>query len=93
MIRVLRETVFSEMDFFSFLSSSFYLDLSILVYKTCKPSKIFRGGDRGVREVLGMDKSMGVYISPHLMFSITFVSGMHFHNHLSISISPKIVKD
>ena len=46
-----------------------------------------------MREGLGMDKIMGFYISPHLMFSITFVSVMHFHNHLCISISPKILKE
>ena len=51
------------------------------------------GGDRGVREGFGMDKIMGFYISPDLMFSITFVSVMNFHNHLCISISPKIVKE
>ena len=40
-----------------------------------------------------MDKIMGFYISPDLMFSITFVSVMHFHNHLCMSISPKILKE
>ena len=40
-----------------------------------------------------MDKIRGFYISPRLMFSITFFSVMHFHNHLCISISPKILKE
>ena len=46
-----------------------------------------------MQEGLGMDKIMGFYYSPHLMFSITFVSVMHFHNHLCISISPQILKE
>ena len=46
-----------------------------------------------MRDGLGMDKIMGFYISPHLMFSITFVFVMHFHNYLCISISPKILKE
>ena len=46
-----------------------------------------------MREGLGIDKIMGFYISPDLMLSITFVSVMHFHNHLCISISPKILKE
>ena len=33
------------------------------------------------------------YIFPDLMFSITYVSGMHFHNRLFISISLKILKE
>ena len=44
-------------------------------------------------EGLGMDKIMGFFISPDLMFFITFVSVMHIHNHLCISISPKIPKE
>ena len=36
---------------------------------------------------------MGFYISPHLMFSITFVSVMHFHNNFCISITTKIIKE
>ena len=40
-----------------------------------------------------MDKIMGFYISPDLMFSMTFVSVMHFHNHLCISIPTKILKE
>ena len=55
--------------------------------------KIPRGSGWRVREGLGMDKIMGFYISPDLMFSITFVSVMHFHNQLCISISPKILKE
>ena len=51
------------------------------------------GGGRGVREGLRMNKIMGFYISPDLMFFITFVSVMHFHNHLYISISPKIINE
>ena len=47
----------------------------------------------GVCEGLGMDKIMGFYISSGLMFSITFVSVMHFHDHLCISISPEILKE
>ena len=39
-----------------------------------------------------MDKIMGLYISPDLIFSITFVSVMNFHNHLCMSISTKILK-
>ena len=46
-----------------------------------------------MREGLWMDKVMGFYISPDLMFSITLVSVMRFHNYLCISISPKILKD
>ena len=59
----------------------------------CIPSKIPRGGGRGVREGLGMDKIIGFYISPDLMFSITLVTVMHFHNYLCISISVKILKE
>ena len=59
----------------------------------CIPSKIPRGGGRGVQEGLGMDKGMGFFISHNLMFSITFFSVMHFHNHLCISISPEILKE
>ena len=46
-----------------------------------------------MRDGLGMDKIMGFYISFDLIFSITFVSVMYFHNHSSISISPKILKE
>ena len=46
-----------------------------------------------MRDGLGMDKIMGFSIFPHLMFSITFVSVMHFHNYLCISISPKVLKE
>ena len=46
-----------------------------------------------MREGLGMDKIMLSYISPDLMFSITLISVMHFHNHLCNSISPKILKE
>ena len=35
----------------------------------------------------------GFLYSPHLMFSIIFVSVMHLHNHLCTSISPKILKE
>ena len=49
-------------------------------------------------EGLGMDKIMGFYISPDLMFPlhlyllcISIYAFMHFH--LCISISPKILKD
>ena len=59
----------------------------------CIPRKITRGGGVGVREGLGMDKFIGFYISPYLMFPITFASVMHFHNHLSISLSSKILKE
>ena len=85
--------VLREMKFFAFLSLTFNFDIKFQYIKTCIPSKIPRGGGRGVREGLGMDKIMGFYISPDLMFSITFVSVMHFHNHLCISISPKILKE
>ena len=39
-----------------------------------------------------MDKIMGFSIFPDIMFSITFVSVMLFHNNLYTSISPKILK-
>ena len=81
------------MKFFAFLSLTIDFKIKIQYIKTYIPSKIPRGGNRGVREGLGMDKIMGFYISPDLMFSITFVSVMHFHNNLCISISPKILKE
>ena len=59
----------------------------------CIPSKIPRRCGRGVREDLGMDKIMGFYISPDFIFSITFVTLMHFRNLLCISISHKILKE
>ena len=46
-----------------------------------------------MREGLGMDKIMRFYISPDLIFSITVVSVKHFHNHLCIFISPKVLKE
>ena len=46
-----------------------------------------------MREGLGMAEIMGLYISPHLMFSITLVSVMHIHDFLCISISPEILKE
>ena len=82
MIRVLRDTVFSKMKFFSFLSLTFNFDIKFQYIKTCIPPTRWSG----VRESLGIDKIMGFYISPHLMFSITFVFVMHFHNHLCISM-------
>ena len=85
--------VFREMKFFAFLSLTFHFDIKFQYIKICIPSKIPRGGGLGVREGLGMDKIMRFYISPDLMFSITFVSVMNFHNHLCISISPKILKE
>ena len=85
--------VLREMKFFAFLSLTFNFDIKFQYIKTCIPSKIPRGGGRGVREGLGMDKIMGFYISSDLMFSIPFVSVMHFNNHLCISISPKILKE
>ena len=81
------------MKFFAFLSLTFNFDIKFQYIKTCIPSKIPRGGGRGVREGLGMDKVIGLYISPDLMFSITCVSVLHFHNHLLVSISPKILKE
>ena len=85
--------VLREMQFFAFLSLTFDFEIKFQYIKTCIPSKIPRGGGRGVREGLGMDKIMGFYISPDLMFSITFVSVMHFHNHLCISILPEVLKE
>ena len=73
------------MMFVVFLSFNF--NILISVYKTCIPSKILKGGGRGVREGLGIDKVMDFYISPYLMFSITFNFVMHFHNQLCISIN------
>ena len=93
MIRILKETVYSEMKFFAFLSLTLNFNIKFQYIKTCIPSKIPMGGGRGVREGLGMDKIMGFYISPDLRFSITFVSVMHFHNHLCFSISPKTLKE
>ena len=92
-MRVLRDTDFSEMKVFAFLSLTLNFNIKFQYIKTCIPSKIPRRGGWGVQEGLGMDKIMGFYISPHLMFSITFISLMHFHNHLCISISPKILKE
>ena len=80
------------MKFFAFLSLTFNFEIKIQYIKTYIPSKIPRGGGRAVREGLGMDKIMGFYIFPDFMFSITFFSVMHFHNHLCISISPKNAK-
>ena len=85
--------VLRDMTFLAFLSLTFNFDITFQYIKTCIPSKIPRGGGRGVWEGLGMDKIMGFYISPYLMFAITFFSVMHFHNHLCISISPKILKE
>ena len=93
MIRVLRETLFSEMKFLAFLCLTFNFEIKFHYIKRFIPSKIPGGLGRGVREGLGMDKVMGFYKSSDLMFSITFVSVMHFHNHLCISISPKILKE
>ena len=86
-------TFFSEMNFFDFLSLTFNFDILFHYIKTCLPSTIPKGGGRGVLEGLRMDKIMGFYISPHLMLSIPFVSVRHFHNHLCIFISPKILND
>ena len=85
--------VLREMKFFAFLSLTFNFNIKFLYIKTCIPSKIPRGGGRGVQEGLGTDTIMGFYISSDLMFFITFVSVMHFHNHLYISISPKIINE
>ena len=92
MIGVLRGTFLSEMKFFAFVSLTLNFNIKFQYIKRCIPSKIPRGGDWGMREALWMDKIMGLYIFPHLMFSILFVSVMHFHNHLCFSISPKILK-
>ena len=46
-----------------------------------------------MREGLRMDKIMGFYSSPHLMFSIMFVSVRYFHNQLCIYKTPKILKE
>ena len=86
-------SVLREMKFFAILSLTFNFNIKFQYIITCMPSKIPRGGGRGVREGLGMDKIMGFSISPDLMFSITFVSVIHFHNHLCISTSPKILKE
>ena len=83
--------VLREMKFIAFLSQTFIFDIKFQYIKTCIPSKIPRGGGGGVWKGLGMDKVMGFYISPDLMFSIIFFSVMHFHDHLCISISPKIL--
>ena len=95
MIRVFRETVFSEMKFFAFLSLTLSLNFKFQYIKTCIPSKIPRGGGQGVREGLGMDKIMGFYIFPDFIFSIIIIYVMLFHNHLCISNSPilKILKE
>ena len=44
--RVLRESVFSEMNFFALLSLTFKFDILFQYIKTCIPSKIPRGGGR-----------------------------------------------
>ena len=85
--------VLRKMMLFAFLSQTFSFDIKFQYIITCIPSKIPRGGGRGVREGLGMNKIIAFYISPDLMFSITLFSVMHFHNHLCISISPKILKE
>ena len=64
--------VLREMKFFAFLSLTFNFDIKFQSIKLCTISKIPRGGGRGVREGLGMDKIMCFYISLDLMFSITF---------------------
>ena len=56
------------MKFFDFLSLTFNFDIKFQYIKACIPSKIPRGRGWGVREGLGMDKIMGFYISPDLMF-------------------------
>ena len=40
---------------------NFYLYVKFQYIKTCEPSKIPRGGGRGVREGLGMEKIIGFY--------------------------------
>ena len=92
-VKQVNETVFSEMNFFDFLSLTFHFDIKFQYIKMCIPSKISRGGGWGMWQGLGMDKIMGFYISPYLMFSIMFASVRHFHNHLYISISPIIIKE
>ncbi len=47
--------VLREMKFFVFLSLNLNFDSKFQYIKTCIPSKIPRGGGRGVREGLGMD--------------------------------------
>ena len=58
MVRVLTETVFSssEMKFFAFLSLTLNINFKFQYIETCIPGKMPRGGGRGVREGLGMDK-------------------------------------
>ena len=81
MIRVLRETVYSEIKFFAFLSLTNNFEIIFKYIQTCILIKIPRRGGQGVREGFGRDQIMGFYIFPDLMFSITFDSVMHFHNH------------
>ena len=93
MIRVLRETVFSEMKFFTFLSLTFNFNIKFQYNKRVYPAKSLEEVVWGCGRALGWINFLGFYISPHLMFSITFVSVMHFHNQICISISPKIPKE
>ena len=60
--------VLREMKFFVFLSLTFNFDIKFQYIKTCIPSKIPGGGGRWVREGFGMDKIIGLYISPYLCF-------------------------
>ena len=80
---------FRDEVFLLFCLWLFILILNFSISKRVYPGK----GGWGVREGLGTDQVMVFYISPHLMLSIMFFSFMHFHNHLFISISPKILKE
>ena len=82
--------VLREMKFFAFLSLTFNFNNKFEYIKRVYPAKSLGEVVGGVREGQGMDKIMGFYISPDLMFSTTFFFVIYFHNHLCISISPKI---
>ena len=72
--------VLRKMKFFAFLSLTFNFDIKFQHIKTCIPSKIPRGGGRGVREGLGMAKNMDFYIANFLSIwsCITLVSDIHY---------------
>ena len=81
------------MKCFAFLSLNFNFNIKFQYIKLCIPYKIPGEVVGGCGMAWGWIKLWVFYISPDLMFYITFVSGMHFHNHLSVSISPKILKE
>ena len=57
----LKRDIFLIMKFFAFFTLNLNIDVKFQYIKTCIPSKIPRGGGRGVWEGLGMAKIMGFH--------------------------------